>query len=348
MPTRPLAIVTGGAGFIGSHMVDLLLDRGFRVRVIDNLVGGRAANLARHRGNADLVLDERDVRALAPEDALFAGATYVFHFAGIGDIVPSVERPMDYMTANVNGTLAVLEAARHAGVRKLVYAASSSCYGIPDAYPTPETAPIRPEYPYALSKYLGECAVLHWGKVYRLPVVSLRIFNAYGPRSRTTGAYGAVFGVFLGQKIHRRPFTVVGDGTQKRDFVFVMDLVRAFLMAAESPEAGEVFNAGSGDPQSVNRLVELLGGDVVHVPRRPGEPDCTWADSGKIQRLLGWKPEVSFEEGVAIMLRHIDYWADAPVWDPASIAAATKTWFQFLAPAQAPSGIRDETWGAGE
>jgi UDP-glucose 4-epimerase len=342
MSARPVAIVTGGAGFIGSHMVDLLLDRGFRVRAIDNLVSGRAANLAHHRGHPDLVLDERDVRALAPGDALFAGAASVFHFAGIGDIVPSIERPLDYMAANVNGTLAVLEAARHAGVRKLVYAASSSCYGIPDEYPTPETAPIRPEYPYALSKYLGESAVLHWGKVYRLPVVSLRIFNAYGPRSRTTGAYGAVFGVFLAQKIHRRPFTVVGDGTQRRDFVYVTDLARAFLLAAESPDAGEVFNAGSGNPQSVNRLVELLGGDVVHVPKRPGEPDCTWADIGKIQRRLGWKPEVAFEEGVATMLRHIDSWATAPVWDPESIAAATRTWFRYLGQPHAPSAVRTD------
>src|SRR3990172_12160054 len=146
MPARPLAIVTGGAGFIGSHMVDLLLDRGFRVHVIDNMVGGRPANLARHANNADLALDERDIRALAPGDALFAGATYVFHFAGIGDIVPSIERPAEYMSANVQGTVHVLEAARHAGARKVVYAASSSCYGLA-AVPTREDHPIAPQYP---------------------------------------------------------------------------------------------------------------------------------------------------------------------------------------------------------
>jgi UDP-glucose 4-epimerase len=319
-------------------MVDLLVDRGLEVLVIDNFSTGRPANLEHLRNEPRCVLHELDICHLPAGTSLFRKVDFVFHFAGIGDIVPSIERPLDYMNANVNGTLAVLEAARHAGVRKLVYAASSSCYGIPDVFPTPETAPIRAEYPYALTKYLGECAALHWGKVYRLPVVSMRIFNAYGPRSRTTGVYGAVFGVFLAQKIHGRPFTVVGDGTQRRDFVFATDVARAFLMAAESPHTGEVFNLGAGTPQSVNRLVELLEGDVVHVPKRPGEPDCTWADISKIQRMLGWRPEVSFEQGVSAMLQNIEYWAHAPVWDPASIAAATKTWFRYLSHSAASRG----------
>jgi len=326
-----VAVVTGGAGFIGSHMVDLLLDRGFSVRVIDNLAGGRLSNLDHRRTDPRLTVEIRDLRAVAPADTLFAGADYVFHFAGIGDIVPSIERPSEYMSANVIGTVHALEAARAANVRKFVYAASSSCYGIATELPTTERAPIRPEYPYALSKYQGEQAVLHWGHVYKLPVMSLRIFNAYGPRSRTTGAYGAVFGVFLAQKINRKPFTVVGDGTQRRDFVFVTDLARAFLAAAESGRTREICNLGGGNPQPVNRLVELLGGgDVVHVPKRPGEPDCTWADISKIKRELGWEPQVSFEEGVAEMIRNIDYWREAPVWDRASIEQATRTWFAML------------------
>jgi UDP-glucose 4-epimerase len=172
--------------------------------------------------------------------------------------------------------------------------------------------------------------VLHWGQVYKLPVVSIRIFNAYGPRSKTSGAYGAVFGVFLAQKLNGKPFTVVGDGTQRRDFVFVTDLARAFLAAAESGRTQEIYNVGAGNPQPVNRLVDLLGGDVVHVPKRPGEPECTWADTGKIRRELEWEPRVTFEEGVAEMLRKIDYWRQAPVWDPASIERATRTWFAML------------------
>jgi len=326
---QPLAVVTGGAGFIGSHMVDLLVERGFRVHVVDNLVGGRAANLAQHKGNPGVVLDERDIRTLAPDDKLFADARFVFHFAGIGDIVPSIEQPAEYMSANVQGTVHVLEAARHAGVHKVVYAASSSCYGLA-AVPTSEDHPIAPQYPYALSKYLGEVAVFHWHKVYRLPANSIRIFNAYGTRSRTSGAYGAVFGVFLRQKLAGKPFTVVGDGTQKRDFLYVTDVAAGFLAAAETDKAGEIWNLGAGNPQSVNHLVELLGGVVVRLPKRPGEPDCTWADIGKITRELRWKPAVSFEEGVRRIVADINYWRDAPLWDPKSIAEATKTWFQYL------------------
>ena len=193
MTGRPIAVVTGGAGFIGSHMVDVLVERGFSVRAIDNLDGGREENLAPHRNNPDLVLEKRDIRSCSPDDRLFRGARYVFHFAGIGDIVPSIEHPLEYMSANVQGTAHMLECARHARVEKFVYAASSSCYGLASV-PTREDHPIEPRYPYALSKYLGEQAAFHWHRVYKLPVNSIRIFNAYGTRSRTSGAYGAVFG----------------------------------------------------------------------------------------------------------------------------------------------------------
>jgi len=307
-------------------MVDLLREREFHVRVIDNLATGRLDNLAHRGSDPGVTVKIRDLREIQTPE-LFDGAEYVFHFAGIGDIVPSVERPIDYMAANVLGTVHALEGARKAGVRKFVYAASSSCYGLATDLPTSENAPIAPEYPYALSKYQGEQAIMHWGRVYRLPVVSIRIFNAYGPRSRTTGAYGAVFGVFLAQKLANRPFTVVGDGSQTRDFVFVTDVARAFLLAAESDYTQEVYNLGAGQPQSVNRLVQLLRGEVTYVPKRPGEPDCTWADITKIRRHLRWQPLVSFEEGVATMLRQIERWRDAPVWDPDSIAAATRSWF---------------------
>jgi len=329
MSQRPISIVTGGAGFIGSHMVDVLLERGHSVRVLDNLTGGRETNLAHVKDNPNLELDARDMRALDPDDTLFAGAKYVFHFAGIGDIVPSIEQPTEYMSSNVMGTVSILECARHAGAEKFVYAASSSCYGLADT-PTTEDHPTGPEYPYALSKYLGEQSVFHWHRVYGLPVNSIRIFNAYGPRVRTTGVYGAVFGVFLKQKLAGEPFTVVGDGSQRRDFIFVTDVARAFLAAAETDRSGEVYNVGAGDPQPVNRLVELLGGDVVYVPKRPGEPNCTWADITKITSELDWTPMVSFEDGVAQMIEIIGDWRDAPLWNPESIEKATATWFEYL------------------
>jgi len=324
------AIVTGGCGFIGSHMVDLLLDRGFQVAVIDNLKTGRLSNLEHHKDEPRLTVHQVDMSTLSSDSAVFQDVDYVFHFGGLGDIVPSIERPLDYTHANITGTLAVLEAARQAGAKKFVYAASSSCYGANPEVPTPESATIQPEYPYAFSKWVGEESTFHWGKVYGLPVVSIRMFNVYGPRVRTTGVYGAVFGVFLAQKLNGKPLTVVGDGTQTRDFVYVTDVCRAFLLAAESDVTGEVYNLGAGNPQPILKLASLIGGEIIHLPKRPGEPDCTWADITKIRRTLGWSPTVSFEEGVATMLQHIEHWADAPVWDPASIAEATKTWFQFL------------------
>jgi len=331
MNSRPLTIVTGGAGFIGSHMVDLLLTQGYHVRVIDNLVGGRESNLAHHSGNPDLTFERLDVRDLSPKSSIFSDAKYVFHFAGIGDIVPSIERPMEYMSVNVQGTVHVLECARHACVEKIVYAASSSCYGLA-AIPTREDQPINPQYPYALSKYQGEQVVFHWHKIYGLPVNSLRIFNAYGTRVRTTGVYGAVFGVFLKQKLAGKPFTVVGDGTQRRDFIYVTDVAEAFLASAETEKVGEIYNLGAGNPQTINELVGLLGGNVVYIPKRPGEPDCTWANIAKIINHLGWKPKVDFREGVARMVAEIENWRDAPLWDSESIAEATKTWFKYLKP----------------
>lgn len=328
--SKPIAVVTGGAGFIGSHMVDLLLLEGYQVRVIDNLLGGRESNLAQHKGNPDLTCEWADIRELAADSKLFAGAQYVFHFAGIGDIVPSIEKPVDYMSTNVQGTVRVLEAARHAKVKKLVYAASSSCYGMA-AVPTTVDHVINPQYPYALSKYMGEQACFHWHQVYKLPVNSVCIFNAYGTRVRTTGVYGAVFGVFFKQKLANKPFTVVGDGTQKRDFLYVTDVVKAFYAAALTDKVGQRYNLGAGNPQSINYLVQLLGAkEIAYIPKRPGEPDCTWADISKITSELNWQPTVSFEDGVKLMLAEIDKWQDAPLWDPASIQKATKTWFECL------------------
>jgi len=339
MSRRPIALVTGGAGFIGSHMVDLLLDRGYAVRVVDNLKGGHESNLAHHAGCAELATEWVDVRDLAPGAAIFKDVLHIFHFAGIGDIVPSIEQPTEYMSANVHGTVHVLEGARAAGVAKFVYAASSSCYGLA-ATPTREDHPIRPQYPYALSKYMGEQATFHWHQVYGLPVNSVCIFNAYGPRVRTTGVYGAVFGVFLRQKLAKKPFTVVGDGTQTRDFIYVTDVAAAFLATAETGVVGERFNVGAGNPQSINRLVSILGGDVTYVPKRPGEPDCTFADIGKITSQLRWKPTVAFEDGVHRMLADIERWRDAPLWDSASIAQATETWFRYLGKEAAGQGNR--------
>lgn len=324
-------LVTGGGGFIGSHLVDQLIAHGRTVRVLDNFAIGRRANLKQHDGNPRLQVIEADVADMASVSKACEGVDRIFHLAARADIVPSIQQPEAYFRANVDGTFAVLEASRRHRCRRLVYAASSSCYGIPELYPTPETAPADPRYPYALTKYLGEQMVMHWAKVYGLRAVSVRFFNVYGPRARTSGTYGAVFGVFLAQLLAGEPLTIIGEGTQTRDFTFVSDAVASLLTVADSNKVGEIYNVGSGRPISVIRLVELLGATrTVYIPKRPGEPDCTWADISKIRRELSWQPKVDFETGVKIMLDNIDYWRDAPVWTAASIAKATSDWFKYL------------------
>lgn len=323
-------IVTGGAGFIGSHLVDRLLSEGHQVLVIDNFSNGRPQNLSQHKSNRNLSLIKADVSRIEELKEHFQGIDTVFHLAALADIVPSIVNPLAYYNSNVTGTVNVAELARLCGAKKLVYAASSSCYGIAKIYPTPESAAICPEYPYALTKYLGEQIVLHWGKVYKLPVISLRLFNVYGERSRTSGTYGAVFGVFLAQKIHRKPFTVVGDGRQTRDFTFVTDVADVLYLAARSGLENEIINVGSGNTYSINQLVEYLGGDKIYIPKRPGEPEATFADISKIRSLLHWQPKVSFQKGVKIMLDNIESWKDSPLWTPESIDSATKDWFKYL------------------
>jgi UDP-glucose 4-epimerase len=322
------AIVTGGAGFIGSHVVDLLKKENIAVTVLDNFSTGRPENLDHVRGQIKLV--ECDLAIKGDWIQHFYNADWVFHLAALADIVPSIQQPEAYFRANVDGTFNVLQAAKAAEVTRFIYIASSSCYGIPDKYPTPEDAEIRPQYPYALAKRMGEELVMHWAQVYNFPALSLRFFNVYGPRSRTSGTYGAVFGVFLGQKLAGKPYTVVGDGKQTRDFTYVTDIAQAIITAAKSERKGQIYNVGSGATVSVNRLVELLGGERVHIPKRPGEPDSTFADISKIQSDLGWEPQVPIEDGVAEIIKHIDYWKDAPVWSPDSIAEATEDWFRYL------------------
>lgn len=320
-------VVTGGAGFIGSHLVERLLKEGLKVIVIDNLSTGRLDNIRDFISDVELI--EHDLSIPGNWQKKIERSDAVFHLAGLADIVPSIENPSLYYSSNVTSTLNVAEAAK-VNSTKVIYAASSSCYGIPDQYPTKEEADIRPEYPYAMTKRLGEELILHWGKVYNFPVVSTRFFNVYGTKSRTSGTYGAVFGIFLAQKLACMPFTVVGDGKQKRDFTYVTDIVGGLIHAWRKPITWDVFNLGSGKTYSINTLVKLLDGEVVYIPKRPGEPSITHADISKAKALLGYSPSVSLETGVQKVLENIDYWKEAPVWTPASIAEATQAWFREL------------------
>ena len=323
------SIITGGAGFIGSHLCERLVDEGHEVTVLDNFSLGKKNNLKKIKNKITIV--KRDIRNLNSINNLFRGMQNVFHLAALADIVPSIENPDDYYSTNVTGTYNVLKASINNKVKRFIYSASSSCYGIPNEFPTKETSEISPQYPYALTKRLGEELVIHFANIYNLNATSLRLFNVYGPRARTSGNYGAVFGVFLAQKIARKPFTIVGDGKQTRDFTFVSDVIDAMVGVSNKKNLrANIFNVGSGKTISVNRIAKLLRGDKKRIPKRPNEPDITFADISKITRKTGWKPKISIKNGIKVMLNNLNDWKDAPVWTPKKINKETKKWFLYL------------------
>lgn len=318
-------LVTGGAGFIGSHLAKKLAELGHEVKVFDLLITKAGTSIFNH---PNITYYYRNICEPALHNFR---CDWVFHLAALTDIVPSIENPWRYHRTNVDGTVNILDHCVRLGVKKLIYASSTAIYGIPKEYPTPETSLTDPQYPYALTKYIAEQYVMHWGRIYRLPVVSLRITTAYGLGMKSK-EYGSVFKVFLPQKANNAPYTIIGDGTQSRDFVYIDDITDAFIKAAESDIEGEVFNVGSGTPTTINKLVELLGSanGVVYIPKRPGEPNMTWTDISKAKNMLNWEPRVSIEQGVKIILEHIDDWKNEPVWTKEKIEEATKEWFRCL------------------
>lgn len=325
---RKKIIVTGGAGFIGSHLVERLVELKYNVIVIDDLSNGSLQNIKKVKQNIKFLKTDLNSKKIFK---YFKNVEAVFHLAALADIVPSIENPKKYFYANVSATENILNISIKNNVKKFIYAASSSCYGIPNKYPTNENTILDPQYPYALSKKMGEDLVMHYGKIYKLNVCSLRLFNVYGPRSRTSGTYGAVFGVFLKQKLMNMPFTIVGNGKQKRDFTFVYDVVNAFLKAFISKKSNnQIFNVGSGAASSVNKIAHLLKGKKVHIPKRPGEPNLTFADIKKIKDTLKWVPKYKIEHGVKILIDNINYWKKAPLWTPKKIKKETKLWFKYL------------------
>ena len=321
-------IITGGAGFIGSHLVEELVKKKQKVVVLDNLSTGRIDNIKSFLKKIKFI--RCDISKKGKWINEFKGECYIYHLAALADIVPSMQNPEKYYNSNVTGTLNILEACKKAKVKKFLYSASSSCYGIPKTYPTKENEKIDPMYPYALTKKLGEDLIVHWSKVYKIPFISLRLFNVYGTRSRTSGTYGAMFGVFLAQKIANKPFTVVGSGNQTRDFTYVSDITSAFLKASKSKIKNEIFNVGSGQTVSVNKIINILGGQKVFIKKRPGEPDCTFANINKIKKKLKWLPKIKIEDGMKLLIKDIDYWKKAPVWTPKTINKATSLWFKYL------------------
>ena len=289
---KEIMVVTGGAGFIGSHLSEKLIELGYRVRVIDNLSQG---NLEWVHEEAEFF--EGDILDRNLLKKVFDGASGIFHIAAMSKVAPSIDKAEFCTEQNVIGTLNILIVAKDTNVKKVVYSSSSSYYGN-SIIPHHEGMLPNPLNPYALSKYVGEQYCELWTKLYGLPTISLRYFNVYGLRQPKEGLYALVLGIFLKQKKEGRPLTIHGDGSQRRDFIHVRDVVEANISAYNSPASGMVLNVGSGTNISVNELAGLISEEKVYEARRQGDADETLADISKIQRILNWMPKVSFKEGL--------------------------------------------------
>tara|TARA_X000000950_G_scaffold288965_1_gene408750 strand:+ start:16123 stop:17112 length:990 start_codon:yes stop_codon:yes gene_type:complete len=325
-------LITGGAGFIGSHISEFLLKKKNikKIIILDNFKDGSLKNVNILKNKKKIQIVKCDILNKKKLFSYFKNIDIVIHLAAMSDIVPSIEQPSLYMHTNIIGTMNVLEAMRKFKTKKIVYAASSSCYGIPKKFPTTEEHEIDTKYPYAFSKYIGELTIMHWSKVYKIDFVSLRLFNVFGTRSRTHGAYGAALGIFLKQKIENKPFTVVGNGKQKRDFIYVTDVANAFYLSLKKDIKNKILNIGFGAPNTVNEMVKIIGGKKSYIPKRPGEPFITHADIRTAKKVLKWKPKIKFRDGIKVVLKDINYWKNAPLWNEKKIMIATKNWFKYL------------------
>jgi UDP-glucose 4-epimerase len=329
---KKISLVTGCAGFIGSHMVDFLLKKNHFVFGIDNFVSGKARNLNIANKNKNFKFIRGDIKNFGKLCKLnkLNKLDYVFHFAGHGELIPSIENPLEYFKNNSYNCAIMIDYVKsNFNLKKFVYAASSSCYGI-NNNKTDEKQKIKPEHPYAFSKYIGEQSCMHWSKVYKIPTISIRIFNAYGPRSRTNNVYGAVIGVFLKQKLSNYPLTIVGNGKQKRDFLYISDVCQAFYKAAISKYKNEIFNLGRGKAETINYLSSLISNKKKYIKWRPGEPFKTEANIKKIKKYLKWNPKIDLKSGIKEVLKDIKYWKNAPLWTQKKIKLATKNWIKYL------------------
>jgi len=287
-------LVTGGAGFIGSHLVDRLIKEGHQVTIIDNLSTGYKRNL-----NPKAKFVRVDIRNLAQIKRYFVGKDFVFHLAALPRIQPSIIDPHLTNENNITGTLNILLASHKTRVKRAIYSASSSCYGT-NSPPLKEDDRPHCLNPYAVSKYAGEIYCQLFSELYGLDTVSLRYFNVYGPRADPDGDYATVIPIFLKQKKERKPLTIVGDGRGKRDFTYIDDVVEANIKAMKYKRKfnGEVINIGTGKNYTINQLAKIVGGRTVNIPSRPGEAKATLADNSKAKKILNWKPKISLEEGI--------------------------------------------------
>jgi len=298
----PRSIITGGAGFIGSNLTDHLVRIGHKVIVIDNFVSGKKTNLSHHK-KKNVKIIKIDISKSKNLYKYFKGADYIFHLAGLAEIIPSIKNPKKYFDNNVIGSLNVVEAAKKAKVKKFIYAASSSCYGTPKSFPTSEKSKIDLKHPYAVTKYMGEELIMKYASIFKMPNISFRFFNVYGPRLNTSGQYSAVIANFLSQMKTKKPLTIVGNGKQTRDFIHVDDLANAFIKVIKSNLANRIYNLGSGKRTSINTIAKIFGGKRKFVPNRPGEPKNSLANISKAKKEINWKPKITIEEGIKKLIK---------------------------------------------
>ena len=295
------SVITGGAGFIGSNLTDHLVRIGHKVVVLDNFVSGKKSNLSHHK-KKDVKIIKDDISNSKNLEKYFKGADYIFHLAALAEVIPSIKNPKKYFKNNVIGTLKVVEAAKKVNIKKLIYAASSSCYGNPKKFPTSEKDKIDLNNPYAATKFIGEEIVMKYADMFKMPNISFRFFNVYGPRLNISGQYSAVIGNFLSQKKNNIPLTIVGNGKQTRDFIHVDDLVSAFIKVIKSRYVKKIYNIGSGKRTSINTIASIFNGKKKFIPIRPGEPKDSLANISKLKKDINWKPKISIESGIQQLL----------------------------------------------
>jgi len=297
----PGVIVFGGAGFIGSNLTDELMVQGHEVTVFDDLSEGTLDNIERWRGHKNFSFVKGDIRDFNLVSRAVANKEWVFHLAAMSRVQPSITDPLLAFSQNIMGTANVLEAARKHGIKRVVYSASSSAYGLKNEIPNHEEQPSDCLNAYSLSKKCGEELCKLYSDLYGVSTVSLRYFNVYGPRHQEEGSYATVIAIFRKQKRLGQKLTIVGDGEQRRDFTFVSDVVRANILAAMNRDAKGIYNIGTGENYSINEVADLVGGEKTYIEQRLGEARVTLANSSLARNTLGWKPLVNLKQGLEII-----------------------------------------------
>lgn len=327
METTTRSLVTGAAGFLGSHLVDLLMKEGHEVIAIDNEINGNWNNLIQWEQNPRFKKLHKDINEIERDDESFQNLDYVFHLAGIECPTLSIKKPEVFFHTNVLGTVKVCQAAKQSKLKKFVFASSSSLYGDAST-PTLETDNVSPMTPSCLSKSQAEEIVFHWAEVYDFPAISLRIFNAFGPRSKTKLYPGSVFNIWFKQHLNKEPLTVIGDGSDARDFIYCTDVANAFFIAALQGKSEEIYNIGSGTATELNTIINKLGGKRIKLKHLDDKPEKTWANVSKFQFDCNWQPRIPFETGLSYCLEVISDWENSNSWDQEKLDQFFESWFE--------------------